>query len=78
MFQIRVVKFQAAFSIDAIINRVRIVDREKKKVKYTCNEYRDEMILAGLQKRLQDTALSKEERLSLQKEIDQLSVKMGM
>ena len=54
------------------------MDREKKKVEYTCNEYRDEMILAGLQKRLQDNDLSREERLSLQKEIDQLSVKMGM
>lgn len=54
------------------------MNREKEKVKYTCNEYRDEMILAGMQKRLQDNDLSKEERLSLQKEIDQLSIKMGM
>ena len=54
------------------------MNREKKKVKYTCNEYRDEMILAGMQKRLQDNELSKEVRLNLQKEIDQLSIKMGM
>ena len=70
--------FQAAFPIEAFINRGRIVNREKKKVKYTCNEYRDEMILAGMQKRLQDNELSKEVRLNLQKEIDQLSIKMGM
>lgn len=54
------------------------MNREKKKGKYTCNEYREEMILAGLQKRLQDNDLSKEERLGLQKEIDQLSIKMGL
>ncbi len=63
-------KFQAVhIAIDAIINRLRIVNKEKKKVKYTCNEYRNEMILAGLRKRLQDTALGKEKRLSLQKKL---------
>jgi hypothetical protein len=36
---------------------------------YTCNEYREEMILAGLKKRLTQTGLSENERSDIEKEI---------
>ncbi len=45
---------------------------------YTCNEYREEMILAGLQKRLQHGDLSENERLILLAEIEKLEEKMGL
>ena len=46
--------------------------------KYTCNEYRDEMILASLQRRMQQADLTEEERRSLQEQIDRLERKMGL
>lgn len=45
---------------------------------YTCNEYREEMILAALQRRLQQTDLSEEERAKLLREIAELEERMGM
>jgi hypothetical protein len=38
-------------------------------IKYTCNEYRQEMILAGLKKRLTQTDLSEWEVSEIEKEI---------
>jgi hypothetical protein len=46
--------------------------------RYTCNDYRQEMMLAGLRKRLADPRLSPSERESLEKEVKRLEVQMGL
>ena len=46
--------------------------------KYTCNEYREEMILLGLKRRLADPTLSDTERRELADRIHQLEQAMGM
>lgn len=46
--------------------------------RYTCNEYRQEMILVGLKKRLQHDKLSEEERSDLIEKIHQLEMEMDM
>jgi hypothetical protein len=46
--------------------------------KYTCNEYRAEMILLGLNKRLNQETLTKEERLKIEEEIARLESDMDM
>lgn len=51
---------------------------EQKKRAYTCIDYREEMILAGLRKRLQDHDLKEEERIQLIQEIKQLEKKLGL
>jgi hypothetical protein len=45
---------------------------------YTCNEYREEMILLALQRRLQQEQLSEAERAKRAEEIERLTRKMGM
>jgi hypothetical protein len=45
---------------------------------YTCRQYRDEMILLGLRKRLSDQALTEDERQALEKEILYLEAQMRM
>lgn len=49
-----------------------------KKGKYTCNDYREEMILLGLQKRLNQPGLSDEERRKILREIEAIEKQMGM
>jgi len=44
---------------------------------YTCNEYREEMILLALQRKLQNSDLSSEERGQLEKEIIELEKQIG-
>ena len=46
--------------------------------RYTCNEYREEMILLGLQKRLSSPDLSDKERQALLKEIAKVEKQMGL
>jgi hypothetical protein len=53
------------------------MDRNKTTPPYTCREYREEMILIGLQKRLQK-AQSEEEKSNLRREIEELQKKMGL
>jgi hypothetical protein len=48
------------------------------KGKYTCNDYREEMILLGLQKRLNQENLNDEERKEILKEIELIEKQMGM
>ncbi|MBW1642003.1 MAG: hypothetical protein JRJ39_15480 [Deltaproteobacteria bacterium] len=43
---------------------------------YTCQDYRQEMILLGLQRRLNDTNLSDEERGGVIEEIRKLELEM--
>jgi hypothetical protein len=45
---------------------------------YTCNEYREEMVLVGLRRRLADPSLDSTEKAKLEKEIKKLEVQMGM
>lgn len=54
-----------------------MVEKEKE-FKYTCNEYREEMILVNLHNRLQQESLTEEERLKIQKEIEKLEEQMGL
>ncbi|MHB8093256.1 MAG: hypothetical protein ACYDH8_16915 [Syntrophales bacterium] len=49
-----------------------------KKGKYTCNDYREEMILLGLKRRLNQADLGVDERVELSKEIENIEKKMGM
>lgn len=44
---------------------------------YTCNDYREEMILAGLKKRLSQTGLSKQERSEIEREVLRIEKEMG-
>lgn len=46
--------------------------------KYTCNEYREEMILLALQRRLANPELTPEERKALEAEIAQVEKEMGL
>ena len=46
--------------------------------KYTCNEYREEMMLLGLQRRLHAEDMSEEERERLKERIRDLEAAMGM
>lgn len=46
--------------------------------RYTCNEYREEMTLVGLRRRLARSDISENERTLLQDEIDKLEARMGL
>jgi len=46
--------------------------------RYTCNEYREEMVLLGLQRRLHADGISEEERESLKARIKDLESTMDM
>ena len=50
----------------------------EKTSNYTCKDYREEMLLLGLRKRLEDQALSDAERASLRQEIERLEAGMKM
>ena len=47
-------------------------------IRYTCKEYRLEMILAGLRKRLANNGFPEKERVDVEKEIRKLESEMGM
>lgn len=49
-----------------------------KSNKYTCAEYREEMMLAGLQRALHNKDLTPEERKELEQQIAELEKKMGL
>lgn len=51
---------------------------DNKKSRYTCNEYREEMILAGLQRSLQNPDLTAKERERIKQEIAELEKAMGL
>ena len=48
------------------------------KGKYTCSEYRQEMILLGLKRQLADPQLSDADRVRLTEKIRELEQQMGM
>lgn len=51
---------------------------EREKPRYGCADYREEMRLMGLKRRLEQPGLSAEERESLRKEIAALERAMGL
>ncbi len=44
----------------------------------TCSDYRGEMLLLSLHRRLSDTTLTEEERQALQQRIERLELEMGL
>ncbi len=52
--------------------------KPNKTSSYTCTEYREEMILLGLQKRLASKDLSEPEREELLQEIARVEKQMGL
>lgn len=46
--------------------------------KYTCREYREEMILIGLRKLLEKKDLTPEQREDIERQIEELEEKMGL
>lgn len=54
------------------------MEKSQNPGKYTCNEYREEMILLALRKRLASPDLPAEEKERLQKEIARVEQQMGI
>ncbi len=46
--------------------------------KYTCNDYRLEMMLAGLRKRLAEERMSDKDRIRLEEQIRELESEIGL
>jgi hypothetical protein len=55
-----------------------IIKSESCSMNYTCNDYREEMILLSLQRRLSSPDLSPEETEALKQEIARLEAQMGI
>jgi hypothetical protein len=53
-------------------------EQKTEKNKYTCNEYREEMILLGLQRQLAVPGISPENKEGLLKEIARVEALMGL
>jgi hypothetical protein len=51
---------------------------KNKKDNYTCSDYRQEMILLGLRKQLNDEHLTDKEQQQILVQIEKLEEKMGM
>jgi hypothetical protein len=51
---------------------------KENSIQYTCNDYRTEMILLSLNKKLTDPMLSEKDRQNIYKEIHRLEKQMGM
>ena len=45
---------------------------------YTCADYREEMMLLGLKKRLETESLSEEEKIAIQNQITVIEMSMGL
>ncbi len=45
---------------------------------YTCREYREEMVLLGLRRRLEQKDLPEEERRALRRRLQELEAEMAM
>lgn len=53
-------------------------NKDTTKPHYTCNEYREEMILLGLQRRIANQNITQTEKQELLKEIETLKRKMKL
>jgi hypothetical protein len=54
------------------------MEKPKTSTKYTCNEYREEMILLGLQRRLSSPDLTSDEKHSILAQIAKVEKQMGL
>ena len=54
------------------------MEKPKTGGNYTCNDYREEMILLGLQKRLASPDLTSDEKKNLLEEIAKVEKQMGI
>ncbi|MBU1195492.1 MAG: hypothetical protein KKE62_19555 [Proteobacteria bacterium] len=54
------------------------MNKAENKGVYTCNEYREEMILLSLQKKLSSGGLTPEEKKALLREITEVEKQMGI
>jgi len=59
-------------------NSKKILINEFRAMKYTCVDYRSEMKLLGLKRRLEQENVSKEERAQIAQEIKELEKEMEM
>jgi len=59
-------------------NTKKILINELRAMKYTCVDYRSEMKLLGLKRRLEEENLSEEEKAQIVQEIKELEKKMDM
>ncbi len=50
----------------------------KPNPKYTCTEYRQEMLLLGLKRQLEDPALSEGQKRRIAETVRELEMQMGM
>ncbi len=57
---------------------ISAIDRMRPGMKYTCTEYREEMLLLALRKQLSRNGLSDEEKRRISEEIRKLEAKMDM
>jgi hypothetical protein len=55
-----------------------MTSNKKKQGNYTCTDYRSEMILLGLMRRLQETGLDSGQADELRRQIQVLKAEMGM
>ncbi|MBF0203153.1 MAG: hypothetical protein HQK67_02325 [Desulfamplus sp.] len=56
---------------------IKKTSSKQKSIKYTCNEYREEMILVSLRQRLATEKLSSDEKDKLIEEIEKIEKSMG-
>ena len=55
-----------------------MTESKPKTANYTCNDYREEMILLGLQKQLTKPDLTPEEKERIETQIREVEKQMGM
>ena len=67
----------APFVAFSLVRRARIKMPESD-AQYTCREYREEMVLLGLRRRLAQGDLSEEERRALRARLKELEAEMEM
>jgi len=70
--------FEKEFAIFIGFNKKLRMKNFANSNKYTCNEYREEMILLGLQKQLASGNLTSKERENLLREIAEVEKQMGI
>lgn len=63
-----------AFSVDPGAG----VEMSENNAQYTCREYREEMVLLGLRRRLEQEDLSEEERRALRARLLELEAEMSL
>ena len=52
--------------------------KERKKKRYTCAEYREEMRLLAMRKRLEQNDLTDSEKAAIREEVQRIEVVLGM